>query len=183
MKLGAMRGGAADTGLAPQLAEVEDLLTRAHQRTESLTFQLSPPVLHDMGLAAAAEWLAEEMERSYGLHVHVRHCAEPALAEEVRITLFRALRELLINVARHAQTGGARILMDQADDWVRLVVEDEGVGFDPEREPPGYGLFSIRQRLRHLAGEMEIEAVPGDGTRVILTAPLSAETAAGGREP
>ena len=83
--------------------EVADLVTRAHQRTESLMFQLSPPILRDMGLTAAVEWLAEDIGKSYGLRIHVEHDGEPPLDEATRVTVFRSLRELLINAARHAQ--------------------------------------------------------------------------------
>lgn len=57
--------------------ELANLISRAHQRTESLTFQLSPPILRDLGLAAALEWLAEDLGRAYGLRVHVEHDGEP----------------------------------------------------------------------------------------------------------
>ena len=92
VKLGMLRGGAAGDGGLKALRELTEIVTRARERTESLTFQLSPPILHDVGLGAAAEWLAEEMGRSYGLRVRVEREAELPLDERIRVTLFRALR-------------------------------------------------------------------------------------------
>jgi signal transduction histidine kinase len=132
-----------------------------------------------VGLVAATEWLADEMRRLYGLRVLVEGQGEPLLDEVARVTLFRALRELLINVARHARTPRASVQVSHGEGRVHIEVRDRGVGFDPELEPRGFGLFSIRERMRHLGGHFEIEAVPGDGTRVTLTAPL----AAGARPP
>jgi PAS domain S-box-containing protein len=179
VKLGMLRAAAAERGLGTPLREVEEVVSEAHRRTESLTFQLSPPVLHDVGLVAATEWLADEMRRLYGLRVLVEGQGEPLLDEVARVTLFRALRELLINVARHARTPRASVQVSHGEGRVHIEVRDRGVGFDPELEPRGFGLFSIRERMRHLGGHFEIEAVPGDGTRVTLTAPL----AAGARPP
>jgi PAS domain S-box-containing protein len=174
MKLGALRAAVGGPALEAQLQDVGELVRQAHERTESLTFQLSPPILHDVGLAAAAHWLAEQMQRSYALRVRVESDDEPALDEESRTTLFRALRELLINVARHARVDEACVRIAQADGCVRVVVEDRGAGFDPELEPSGFGLLNVRERLSHMGGRLEIAVVAGDGTRVTLTAPLAA---------
>ena len=110
IKLGMLRG-ASGQAAARLHDEVADLVTRAHQRTESLMFQLSPPILRDMGLAAAVEWLAEDIGKSYGLRIHVEHDGEPPLDEATRVTAFRSLRELLINAARHAKTDAATVTM------------------------------------------------------------------------
>lgn len=173
MKLGLLRRGAADPALEARVREVEELVTRVHQRTESLTFQLSPPVLHDMGLAAAAEWLAEEMERSYALRVFVEHAGEPPLDEAARITLFRALRELLINVARHAGTHEARVSLTREDDALTVTVVDGGVGFEPTRRGAGFGLVSLRERVQGLGGTFGIDSGTGQGTRARMTVPLT----------
>jgi PAS domain S-box-containing protein len=173
MKLGMLRGAARGREVEVQLREVGDLVARAHERTESLTFQLSPPILHDVGLAAAAEWLAEEMGRSYGLRVQVVRSAEPPLGEAVRITLFRALRELLINVARHAGTHEARVTLVQEGDCLTTIVEDGGLGFDRGQVGAGFGLVSIRERVEALGGRFEIDSEVGRGTRACMVVPLA----------
>jgi signal transduction histidine kinase len=160
--------------LPTRLGEIEKLVGDAQERTGSLTFRLSPPLLHDVGLAAAAEWLAEEIERTYGLRVSVDDDGRPKpLDEATRSILFRALRELLINVARHAQTSSAHVRLWRSDAEVGVSVDDDGVGFDSSVEPAGFGLVSVRERLRHVGGDMTIESVPGDGARVVLVAPTA----------
>jgi signal transduction histidine kinase len=150
---------------------VEELVARAHQRIDSLTFQLSPPILRDVGLASAAEWLAEEIERSYGLRVKVERDGEPPLDEAMRTALFRALRELLINAARHAHTEEARMRLTREGGDLIVSVEDDGIGFD--ERGGGFGLVSVRERLEALGARFEIESSIGHGTRVRIDVPLS----------
>jgi signal transduction histidine kinase len=119
--------------------------------------------------------------------VEVEDDAQPKpLNNEGRVLLFRAVRELLFNVLKHAQTSRARVRLHRDGDHVRLAVEDNGVGFAPDRlcassaKIEGFGLFSIRERLNYFHGRMEINSVPGQGTTVILTIPLSSKKKKGG---
>lgn len=186
MKLGMLRNAHDDA--AEQLrAEVAELVTRAHQRTESLTFQLSPPILRDLGLAAAVEWLAEDIGKSYGLRVHVEHDGEPSLDEGTRISLFRSLRELLINAARHSHSKSASAKMARRDQQLEVEVEDRGVGFEVGSGSQGFGLLYARERVESLGGRFEIESQPGGGTRaklaVALAPPASAVRKGVGHSP
>jgi PAS domain S-box-containing protein len=159
--------------------EVAELVTRTHRRTESLMFQLSPPILRDMGLTAAVEWLAEDLGKSYGLRVHVEHDGEPALDEATRITAFRSLRELLINAARHAHTKDVAVKLAREGDHLGTSVEDRGVGFDWSSHTPGFGLASVRERVEALGGHFEVDSEVGGGTRVHFVLALAREP--GGR--
>ena len=100
------------------------------------------------------------------------------LDNEDRVLLFRAVRELLFNVLKHAQADSAKVCMHRNGDHLRVIVEDNGVGFTPEKlaastgKIEGFGLFSIRERLNYFGGTMEIESSPGKLTRVILTIAL-----------
>jgi signal transduction histidine kinase len=137
-----------------------------------MTWQLSPPVLYEVGLVAALRWLAGDMERRYGLRVTVEDEGECAgLDETTRISLFRSVSELLINVAKHAKIDQASVCVSN---WVKdivIVVEDPGVGFDPSSNASEYGLFSVRERLHHLGGILAISSRPGEGTKVTLLVP------------
>ena len=102
--------------------------------------------------------------------------AEPE-SEELRILLFEAVRELLFNVAKHAETPRAQLSTAATRDGeVCLVVSDEGEGFtpaDPRLEKAsagGFGLFSIRERLELMGGRLQVDAAPGRGTRVTISA-------------
>ena len=144
--------------------------------SRSLTVELSPPVLYDAGLGAALEWLARRMQEKHGcaVAVHMEAGAEPA-TEDLRVFLFDAVRELLFNVVKHAGTLKADVRVAPApDETLRVTVEDEGVGLAHDAlkrddQNPGFGLFSIRERLELLGGRMEIDSAVDRGTRVILT--------------
>ncbi|MBW3541355.1 MAG: response regulator [Planctomycetes bacterium] len=161
------------------LGEVQDLLKQSIAASRSLATELSPPVLNEAGLAAALEWLARWMHEKHRLRVAVE--CEPELdpvPDELRLTLFQAVRELLFNVVKHSGTDAATIRLERLDDqWLCASVQDRGAGCDPAiaeerlgRE--GLGLFSIRERIEMLAGRLRIESSPGAGTCVRLSVPL-----------
>ncbi len=172
VKLGMLRDASRQFGLEGRVREIEELIGEAQREISSLSFQLSPPVLHDVGLAAAVHWLADDLQRRYGLHVRVE-VGDPldGLSEEARITLFRAIQESLINVAKHASVREARVRLARQDACVRAAIEDSGVGFD-DNEPWGYGLVSMQQSLDHLHGSFEVRSIPGGGTRLLLALPV-----------
>ena len=157
---------------------VDDVLDEAIRTSRSLTAELSPPVLYDAGLTPALHWLARWIEEKHGLVVEVD--AEDLgnqPPEGLRAMLFQATRELLFNVVKHAGVNRARLTLRRvAEDQVELIVRDEGAGFDPTRigrqEEGGFGLFSIRERLELLGGQMKVVSAPGQGTQVILEVPL-----------
>jgi signal transduction histidine kinase len=154
-----------------------DLVEQAIGHTRSLTLQLSPPILYELGLGPAVEWLAQQVQSETGLIVHVEDDGHPDPGDDqVRSLLFGAIRELLINVVKHAKAGSARVSLAVDHDRVRVEVADDGVGLDAARlrdvrESAGFGLFNIRERLEHLGGRFEVSSEPGRGFRVTLEAP------------
>lgn len=153
------------------LREIEKLIDAANRSLRSLAMQLSPPVLLEHGLVQALEWLAAEMERSCGLSVELRDDGKPKpLDDKQGITLFRAARELLANVAAHA--GVERAVLSTRLDGGRLclAVSDAGTGLVPPG--PGLGLAGVRERMDLIGGELAIDSRPGAGTTVTLSAPL-----------
>jgi len=171
------RGGETQNRL---LQQVRKLLDDANQAVRSMSYQLSPPILYELGLAPALQWLGEEMKHLYNLEVTIKDdsCA-PDLNESTRTILFRAIRELLINVAKHSGARSAVVWIRRHDHTISVVIEDQGVGFDPKavldsRRNRGLGLFSIRERLDYLGGKMEIHSVPKKKTTIVLTLPLAA---------
>jgi PAS domain S-box-containing protein len=172
MKL--VRARAEPAAAEVELGEVIELVDQVNRSARSLTFQLSPPILHDLGFEPALQWLVEDVARTYRLEIAL-DCPEDAspLSERLRVLLFRAVRELLINVAKHAGARRARVCLERGDGAIRIAVEDDGQAFDPRGVGSrGLGLSTIRERLSHLGGEMTIAAAPQGGTRVTLLAPL-----------
>jgi PAS domain S-box-containing protein len=165
--------------LAKPVEEILRLIDESIRYSRSLIFELSPPILYDLGFEPAIEWLADYMKQQYGLTVTVEDDHQPKpLNNEARVLLFRAVRELLFNVLKHAQASCARVCMHREDDFLRVTVEDNGVGFAPDKlsgpsgKVEGFGLFSIRERLNYFGGSLEIRSEPGQVTTVILVLPL-----------
>jgi signal transduction histidine kinase len=172
LKLRALADALGDRS-AGEVRELEELLAETRRRVSTLSFELSPPLLHDVGLVAAAEWLAESKQRRYGLVVRVAKADELVLDEATRLTLFRALRELLVNVAKHAGVGEAHVRIWRDGDVARISVEDSGIGFDPEAKHQGFGLLALRDRVGQMGGSVEIESAVGGGTRIGVSVPVA----------
>ena len=163
------------SSLLLSVAEIGNLIDTTIQDTHSLIFEISPPVLYQVGFEAAVEWLAEHFQEQYGLRIGLKIDQSPKeLGEELRIVLFQVIRELLVNVIKHAKARRANISMKYEKQNFRIVVRDDGSGFIPDENPGtirGFGLFNIQERLHHLGAEIEIESSPGKGTRVTLIIP------------
>jgi PAS domain S-box-containing protein len=178
LNVGLLRGRTKDAELLESLQQSDDLLKDAIAASRSLAVELSPPILYEGGgLSAALEWLTRWMFDKHGLTVdlQVEAAAEPS-AEEMRVLLFEAVRELLFNVVKHSKTNRARVRMAPlSDTQLEIVVSDAGVGFDPqavEAALPGFGLSNFRQRLELLGARLEIDSAPEHGARMRLVAPL-----------
>ncbi len=176
MKLAALRSESG-VELGAALLRIEHLVEQADRSLRSITYQLNPPSLHDLGLLPALQWLAEDVSARYDLDVRVEEVESPApLDERMRAILFRAVRELVHNCARHACANEVRVQLRTLDGRQYVRVEDDGSGFDSERvELVGYGLFGIREQLKHVGGSLQIDSGPGRGTRVTLHAPFTFE--------
>lgn len=161
------------------LEHLQFLLGDCLERTRELTYDLSPPVLYELGLEPAIESFGERIAREHGLEFEfeVRGGAEP-LIDELAPVFFRAVRELLVNVIKHAQASMVRVEIRRDFPFVAMVVEDDGRGFDAEQARSdaaarGFGLFSIRERMRQLGGTLEIGRSALGGAVVIVTCPLA----------
>lgn len=158
---------------ARTVREVVGLLERAIHEVRTLTFQISPPLLYEVGFEAALEWLAEQFERNYRLRVSL-DCAPapPPLEEELSSTLYHAVRELLVNVVKHADARRVCIAAKRGKGRIEVVVQDDGRGMPARTDPAsgGFGLFNIRQRVQHLGGEVSVVSGAG-GTCVTIAVP------------
>lgn len=179
VKLAALRAN-ADDALCERITEIQEILAEAHATTSSLTARLSPPAIHDIGLAAALQVLAREIFQRHDLKVDVEIDRGPfPLEESMEHALYRVVRELLVNAAKHAGVAEAHVWLGASGTELRVVIEDCGVGFEPGASDSwGLGLRSARDRLDPLGARMDIDSRPGAGTRVLLRAPLADEKAA-----
>ena len=171
---------AQSTGLNSGLLEnIRDLLDQAARATRSATFELSCPILHELGLEAALQRLAEEFGKRDGIRFHFKpDHPMTALADRTRIVMYRAVRELFYNIEKHAQARHATLSIRRVGQHLQFSVEDDGVGTDTTCIGHGFGatrgldLFSIREQVKGIGGCLEIVSSPGAGTQVVVAVPL-----------
>ena len=183
VRLEALRESAVSEDFAKSLREICNSLDQVIQNTRSLTFDLSSPILYELGFeAAVAEWFDEQFKAKHDISTEFEDDGLPKpLNDDIRVLLFRDVRELLINVIKHANAHKVKVSIHKAGENIKVIVEDNGAGFDISEitsiatKTGGFGLFSIRERLKQLGGHLEIISKPGRGTKVTLTAPLKQE--------
>jgi PAS domain S-box-containing protein len=161
-----------------RLQDICQQLDDAIKHTRDLTFELSPSTLYTLGLQAALEELADQFAESEGFHCQVEGPGDCApLNEQVRSLLYRAVRELLVNVAKHAEARNVRIVLDRDEQGFRIAVQDDGKGFDVSAlqrsgKGGGFGVLSVRERLVRVGGAFVVESARGEGTKVTMIVPL-----------
>jgi signal transduction histidine kinase len=152
-----------------RLAELRRSVNGAAAGLRSLATELRPSGLREHGLASALERQAGRLREGDGIEVDLAVGALPAnLPEETQIALYRVVQEELTNVARHAGATRASVLATTHAGRLRLVIEDDGCGFDPAGPTARLGLVGIRERVELLGGQLRIESAPGAGTAVIV---------------
>ncbi len=184
LKVDALRRTTND-GVHERLTEIYGLIDESIGRTRTLTAELSPPVLYELGLPPAIQWLGDRLRDDHGISFELDAPKEwTTLHDEARVVMFQAVRELLVNVAKHAKATKCRVYVSRDERAVTVAVEDDGVGFTPTRSTDyttgGFGLFNIRQRLEYLGGSCTLAARPGGGTTVTLVTPLQQSHAKAG---
>ncbi len=163
--------------------EINELLSSCLTYTRTLIAELSPTVLYESGLFAGLQWLGDQM-RPHGLNVQVELGEAPPdhLPDDEAIMIFQGVRELLFNTVKHAGVDQAHLRLNYEDGWLTAEVTDQGKGFDAaavnreQGKPDKYGLFSIRERLEAMGGELIVESKPGEGTRARMRVPIAMET-------
>ena len=179
-KVAALRKTLSSPEVIGHLEEIREIIGRTVQNTRSLTVELSPPILSEIGLEAAVESLAEGIQKTHGIRITIADDGRlKQAADETRYLLFRIVRELLMNIVKHAKASTAKICLAGNEDAMHIAVEDNGVGFDAKKgvgRDGGFGLFAIRERLKRLGGYFEIDSRPGSGTKVILSVPLKSKS-------
>lgn len=166
-----------------QRRKVDDLslaLKKIISDLGSLTFELSPPILYELGLDAALEWLVQNFQIQNSLRCEFKRSGDQILLrQELRVVLFQFARELLTNIVKHAHAKKAIIHIHRTEKDVALTVSDDGVGCDPEsvltisNHSRGFGIFSIRERTSYMGGEFQMESSPGHGTCIRIALPIS----------
>jgi len=182
MKLDLMKQYPMEEGMEKIFAELQAVTGKSLTYTRTLITQLSPPVLHEFGLAMALQWLADQMQER-DLNVVFQATQIPPLPEDQALLLFQSVRELLLNCLKHADVRQATLILKQLHGSLHITVSDQGMGFDPETvklavktagaSTGSFGLFSIRERMLSLGGRFDLKASPGKGTEATLVLPMT----------
>lgn len=144
------------------------------QKVRNFIFELRPMMLDDLGLAPTVRRYADAFKEQAGLDINVTITGhERRLEPYLEVMLFRAIQELLGNAARHSQASLVKVILDLGDDRIRVSVDDNGKGFDPEsvQQSNSLGLKLIRERTEMLGGSFEIDSAVGKGTRILFAVP------------
>jgi two-component system sensor histidine kinase UhpB len=159
---------------------IRTIAKRTLDSTRALSHDLRPTILDDFGLVAALKWFADEYTRTFGVPVEVRaeHVSSDRLPGEIELALFRIAQEALMNSGKYAEATRTGVDLAFPDGMVRLVVTDNGKGFDPTAiagptRQGGLGLHGMQERADLIGADIAVDTAPGAGTRVTVTVPLS----------
>jgi signal transduction histidine kinase len=175
IRLGALKDS-CDGDQTEPIDEIRALIEKTIQYAKSLTFELSPPILYELGFEATIEWLSEQMQK---LHYILFSCEndgqQKPLTREMSILLFQVVRELYMNIVKHSQAHQVVTHIRREGDRLVIQVEDDGIGFDSSAidQRFTFGFFSIRERLKYLGGTLEVDTTPGKGTKITVMSPLA----------
>jgi len=181
MRLSSARTLHKDEAVEKIVDEVLEMLALAITETRSLMVEISPPVLHDLGLEAAIDWMAERMSSAQGIVIEtVKTGGFSDLEQDLKIMLYQMTRELLTNVVKHSGGRNVLVTIERAEHTIGIKVRDDGKGFDAVEAgsaaaDSGFGLFSIRERLKSYNGSLQIESQEGKGATVSIRLSLGKE--------
>jgi len=179
LKIGALRSAARAEDAAILIDEIDQLLSQTADDARSTTFDLSPPSLYELGLAKAITRLASRLSKKFSVEITVFDDGlDKPFNDDLGPLLYRFVRELLMNVVKHAQATEISVQISREDETAIIMVEDNGHGFDStalvEGNASGFGLYSISERTRAIGGEFAIQSALGEGTRACIRVPIKA---------
>jgi signal transduction histidine kinase/ActR/RegA family two-component response regulator len=164
------------------LGRMDEFINESTQAAKTLTIELRPPVLYEDGLPAAFQWLATKFknEHDFDITLHLQEIPG-TLTDNLKIMLFESARELLFNAVKYADAGAAELELKYEDNQILISIKDKGKGFDINQierktsSTKGFGIFSIRERLKLINGQLNITSIPGEGTNIEMIIPVEME--------
>jgi len=166
-----IRGGSVDS--AAKADEIKQEVEASIRVVRNMSLLLRPSMLDDLGLVPALEWQAREVSKRSGVWVQVDAASvSEQLPEEHKTCVYRIVQEALHNCVQHAAARHVKITVAQEQASLRLAIEDDGKGFQPDREK-GMGLLGMQERVTHLGGAFAIDSAPSNGTVLRVVLPLA----------
>lgn len=179
IKLKMLRESLSSTVYTEPLDEISEIIEQTLNNIRAMTFDLSPPDLYELGLSSALESLCERFHDKYRLTIYFSSDKRVGnINDETSVLIFRTVQELLFNIVKHANANIARVSLEKDRNFIKINVFDDGIGFDPSvinnrGHDTGFGIFSIRERLKGIKGQMDIKSRPGFGTHISITVPIN----------
>jgi two-component system sensor histidine kinase UhpB len=181
-----MSAARAEEAMPPQMSQEREKLARARSMAEQalgdlrrLILELRPEVLDDLGLLPAIRWYVKDRLQSLDIKTQVQFqgfAHRPP--RQIELLLFRVIQEAITNIARHAQARTARIRLEATASAIKVLVEDDGKGFEAQKalgreeaDVGAWGLRGMRERLALIGGSLHIDSQPGKGTRISMEIP------------
>jgi signal transduction histidine kinase len=167
-----------DPRLAAQVSALEKVAQQLDQDVDHLVWELRPTALDDLGLRAALANYVQDWSIRAGVRadLHTSGMSSARLASEIETTLYRIAQEALNNIAKHARAENVDVILERRPDFVSLIIEDDGVGFE---QPPagsphqGFGLLGMQERAALVGATVQIESAAGEGTTIIVRMPMA----------
>ncbi len=169
-----------------RIDELRDVVSHTLDEVRALAWQLRPSVLDDLGLLSALSHYINDYQKRYGVQIDfVANGRQERLRPEIETSIYRIVQEALTNVARHAQASAVSVVVNYRQDRVKIIVEDNGVGFSMAalQSEKSLGLQGIRERAALFNGSLTIESQPGQGTALFIEIPITAIVAQEDTEP
>ena len=164
---------------AKSLWSFHEQIRDALQEVRSFSRDLRPSILDDLGLFPALEWVTEEIQREYGVKISLKVVgSERRLTQETELLLFRIVQEALRNTAKHAQASMAKVEVESDENKIKVTITDNGIGFRPPKNlgtlpyKGKLGLVGMQERVQLLGGSLKLNSKLGNGTTIIVNAPV-----------
>jgi PAS domain S-box-containing protein len=180
LQIAALNNSMEKEDILKKLKSISGGINDTIKATQDAIFELSPPQLNQIGLAAAlSDWMHKELKTKHGIKCELLGDAKKYPVNNVmRYLLFRCACELLVNVVKHARASKVKVNVQNKNDNITVSVQDNGSGFNynpklHKMEHSGFGLLSIYERIENIGGTLQIDTAPGKGTKVVLKVPVN----------
>lgn len=163
---------------SPVSARLDELVSRvgnAQQEVRRLSSSLRPALLDSLGLMTTLRWYISRFAGTTGIELALTLPEYVRLSVPAATAIFRIIQEALTNIASHSGADSVGVTVDKVDGWLRVEITDNGCGIAAERleHPESFGLSGMRERASHFGGQLDISGLPGKGTRIAVSIPLS----------
>jgi len=183
LQLSVLRSNADENGESDKIDNIQDVIESAYSQARTLTYDLSPPVLHELGLEMALGRYLSEMEKQFGLSTEfVEKGPDVDLSRDLRSMLYRVIRELLLNIIKHAKASKVDVRLIRQVGGVDITVTDDGVGFSldeldiEKNKNSGFGLFNVQEKLSYINGKIDIKRGKTHGSEARVFVPLDTDS-------